>query len=82
MSSNTVQQYCAYVREVHRIIGESGFDTFRQDFTAAYRARLEVSGIPPYEITPVRAVEAAAFELAPKPVPRSTRKRARPGAEI
>jgi hypothetical protein len=62
------EQYCVYVREVHRIIGESGFDAFRNDFMAAYRARLEVSGITPYEITPVRAVEAAAFELAPKPV--------------
>ena len=74
------EQYCVYVREVHRIIGEPGFDALREDFLAAYRARLEVSGIPPYQITPVRAVEAAAFELAPKPVRRVTRKQTGRGA--
>jgi hypothetical protein len=68
------QQYCVYVREIHRIIGESGFDAFRNDFMAAYRARLEVSGIPPYEISPVRAVEAAAFELASKPLYKKRRR--------
>jgi hypothetical protein len=73
------RQYCVYVREVHRITQELGFDAFRKDFAAVYRARLEVSGIPPYEITPVRTVEAAAFELAPKPVRRVDRKQPRRG---
>jgi hypothetical protein len=44
-------------------IWDSGIARFR-----GVRARLEASEIQPYDITAVRIVDAAAFELAPKPV--------------
>jgi hypothetical protein len=57
-------QYCSFVYEVHSIILEAGFGLFRREFLGAHRARLIGSGILPYEISDVRAVEAAALELA------------------
>jgi hypothetical protein len=60
----SAEQYLYYVREVHQIRAEPGFPTFYGTFQAAYSARLLASGIPIYLINEVRAIEAAAFELA------------------
>lgn len=61
----SVRQYLDYVSEVHDIRHDQGFPTFYSDFVAAYAARLAACGIPTYKINEVRAIESAAFELAP-----------------
>lgn len=59
----SVPQYMDYMREVHSIRAEAGFPEFYDGFCAAYAARLKANGIMTYEISQVRAIEAAAFEL-------------------
>jgi hypothetical protein len=63
---DSVSAYLTYVDEVHAIINNPAFPAFRYAFDLAYHRRLAASGIPAYPnpISPVRAVEAAAFELA------------------
>lgn len=61
---NSVEQYIDYVSEVNDIRNEAGFPEFFAKFSAAYNLRLSQSGINPYAITEVRAIEAAAFELS------------------
>ena len=60
----SVPQYMDYVGEVHSIRREVGFSEFYIAFYAAYSARLKTNGVPTYSIGHVRAIEAAAFELA------------------
>ena len=61
----SIQQYIDYVNDVHAIIADPGFPQFFNNFSIAYNLRLNQSNINQYQITSVRAVEAAAFELAP-----------------
>lgn len=61
----SVPQYMDYVGEVHSIRRETGFPEFYIEFSAAYSARLTANRIPTYSIGHARAIEAAAFELAP-----------------
>lgn len=61
---NSAAHYLRYVDEVHNIRAEPDFPSFYTEFCAAYSNRLVKSGIEPYVVTEVRAVEAAAFELA------------------
>lgn len=61
---NSAEHYLRYVGEVHKIRAEPDFPSFYTEFCAAYSNRLVKSGIDPYVVTEVRAVEAAAFELA------------------
>ncbi|MCD9572349.1 hypothetical protein [Pseudomonas protegens] len=61
----SVPQYMDYVGEVHSIRREVGFSEFYIAFCTAYSARLKTNGVPTYSIGHVRAIEAAAFELAP-----------------
>jgi hypothetical protein len=61
----SVAKYIDYVHEVNNIRGEKEFSEFFINFSAQYSARLFASGIKPYPITEVRAVESAAFELSP-----------------
>lgn len=56
--------YLSFVDEVHTIRTEAGFPAFYADLQCAYNARQAAMGIATYTITEVRAVEAAAFELA------------------
>lgn len=59
-----LQNYESYVSEVHAITHEHEFNDF---FTAANEAlgvRLAALDIPRYKLTDIRAIEAAAFELA------------------
>jgi hypothetical protein len=58
------RNYLNYVSEVHNITKQSGFDQFFRDFNGAYAYRLSNLSIPVYELSEVRTVEAAAFELA------------------
>jgi hypothetical protein len=60
----TLDQYLTYCSEVHAVRNEHGFADFYSSFTAAYARRLNKLGIEPYEISEVRAIEAAAFERA------------------
>ena len=62
---NVVDNYFAYVNEVHAICGDPGFPAFFTQFTGAFNTRLTALDIAPYVISEVRAVESAAFELAP-----------------
>jgi hypothetical protein len=59
-----LENYLAYVTEVHNIRADPAFAAFFAGFTAAMNARLTAIGIPLYAISEVRAIEAAAFELA------------------
>lgn len=60
-----VKNYRDYVREVHVIRSDPSFSTaFLTPFNVATNARLSALGIAPYPISDVRAIEAAAFELA------------------
>lgn len=61
---DNVGHYHAFVAEVHAIRAEPGFPRFYADFLRAYDARQHALGIPPYAVTEVRAIEAAAFELS------------------
>lgn len=60
----SVPQYFSYVKEVHNIRAEISFSSFYTAFNIAYSARLKANGIPAYTVGEVRAIEAAAFELA------------------
>jgi hypothetical protein len=62
---NVVANYFAYADDVHAIRGDLAFPAFLTQFTAAMNARLTALGIAHYPISEVRAIEAAAFELAP-----------------
>jgi hypothetical protein len=59
-----IENYLAYVDEVHAIRADPGFAPFLSNVTAAMDARLTAIGIPPYAVSEIRAIEAAAFELA------------------
>lgn len=60
-----VANYRDYVMEVHAIRAAPGFSTtFLAPFIVSINARLSALGIAPYPISDVRAIEAAAFELA------------------
>ena len=59
-----VSHYINYVHEVNKIRSEMEFADFFTKFSARYCDRLSASGIEPYPITEVRAVESAAFELS------------------
>jgi hypothetical protein len=60
-----VNNYFAYVDEVHAIRRDVGFPTFLARFSGALNTRLTALGIAHYSISEVRVIEAAAFELAP-----------------
>lgn len=59
-----VTNYFSYACEVHSIRSEPGFNTFFANFSVAMNSRLATLGITAYKISEVRAIEAAAFELA------------------
>lgn len=58
------ENYIDYAMQVHRLRETADFRSFFAEFEAAYAARLERLGIRRYSLTEVRAIEAAAFELA------------------
>lgn len=60
----SIANYLAYVDEVHAIRADPAFAPFLAGVTAATNARLTAIGIPLYAVSEVRAIEAAAFELA------------------
>ena len=62
---NQVGNYFAYADEVHAIRRDPGFPALFTQFVAAFNARRAALGIGPYPVSEVRAIEAAAFELAP-----------------
>ena len=62
---NVIANYLAYADEVHAIRRDPGFPIFLTQLTAALNARLAALGIAHCPISQVRAIEAAAFELAP-----------------
>ncbi len=62
---HTIGSYLAYAQDVHVISRDPGFHAFLQGFTSVFNSRLNALRIAPYQISPVRAIEAAAFELAP-----------------
>ena len=59
-----VRNYVSYAGWVHELRGRPTFKAFYEDFIRAYEERLDRLGITRYRLTEVRAVEAAAFELA------------------
>lgn len=59
-----MDNYLAYVRDVHAIVEEKGFNNFYTQFNEAYRERLEQSQIEVYKVGPLRAIELSVFELA------------------
>jgi len=61
---NQVRNYLNYAHEIHAIARAPEFEAFFTAFSEVFRARLEALGIVPYQLTAVRAIEAAAFELA------------------
>lgn len=63
-SSMNVEGYVSYIDEVFLILEDSRFEDFYAEMQAAHEARLTNLKIEPYEITRIRAIELAAFELA------------------
>lgn len=63
---NQSQNYKTYAKRVHEIRGTCCFTGFYDDFSRAFKDRLHNLKIPCYCITEIRAIEAAAFELACK----------------
>lgn len=59
-----VENYLEYVGEVHEIRQENDFDEFYQGILHVLRVRLEENDIVAYEVSEVRAIESAAFELS------------------
>ncbi|NTY90426.1 hypothetical protein [Pseudomonas putida] len=60
----SVSKYMDYIDEIHGIRREAEFPEFYTKFSGAYSARLTANAIPAYSISHIRAIEAAAFELA------------------
>ncbi|MAM87505.1 MAG: hypothetical protein CME36_09390 [unclassified Hahellaceae] len=56
--------YLIYAKEVHELSEQKEFPDFFSNFNTAYQLRLEACGISCYEISHIRAIEAAAFELS------------------
>jgi hypothetical protein len=61
---NIAGNYFAYALEVHSIRQDPAFPAFLAQFHVAMSARLTALGISQYQVSEVRAIEAAAFELA------------------
>jgi hypothetical protein len=60
-----IESYLEYVRDVHLVVGEEGFDEFYAQYSIAHANRLNHSNIEEYQVGHLRAIEASAFELAP-----------------
>jgi hypothetical protein len=56
--------YVSYAGQVHELRQAAAFHAFFDEFTHAYKERLDRLEITRYPLTQIRAVEAAAFELA------------------
>ncbi|AZD03497.1 hypothetical protein [Pseudomonas chlororaphis] len=59
-----VENYRSYIEDIRTLIASADFAAFHDDFNQAYGRRLDRLKIAPYSLSPVRAVEAAAFELS------------------
>lgn len=62
---SNIENYLEYVRDVHAIVGEEGFDEFYAQYGIVHATRLNHSNIEEYQVSHLRAIEASAFELAP-----------------
>ena len=60
-----ISNYYKYVDEVHSIIADPAFPAFYENYITESNKRLIQSNINQYQVSPIRAVEASAFELAP-----------------
>lgn len=60
-----IQNYHAYVDDVHNIIADQNFNAYYAAFVGVFNNRLEQSNINQYQVGAIRAVEVSAFELAP-----------------
>lgn len=58
------QNYVSYARAIHAIAQDCEFEAFFSAVSEAFQARLKTLRIAPYQVTKVRAIEAAAFELS------------------
>jgi len=58
------QNYVSYAHEIHVIAQAREFEAFFSAVSEAFQARFKALGIAPYQVTKVRAIEAAAFELS------------------
>lgn len=56
--------YIEYVSQLDAISKEEEFSAFYEEYQMLYGARLEKSGIQTYDISAVRCIESAAFELS------------------
>lgn len=56
--------YFKYANDVHSIRSGQNFQTFYKSFSGVMQGRLRALGISLYQVSEVRAIEAAAFELA------------------
>ena len=59
-----IENYFEFVGDVHGIISDSDFESFKSKFNTLFEKRLLKSDIEKYAIGNVRVVEAATFELA------------------
>nr|AAN18027.1 hypothetical protein [Pseudomonas chlororaphis subsp. aurantiaca] len=59
-----VENYRSYIEDIRTLIASADFAAFHDDFNQAYSRRLDRLNIAPYSLSPIRAVEAAAFELS------------------
>ncbi|WP_052761295.1 hypothetical protein [Sedimenticola thiotaurini] len=62
---SNIENYLEYVRDVHVIAREDGFDEFYERYCVVHANRLNQSNIEEYQVGNLRAIEASAFELAP-----------------
>ncbi|MDG2271984.1 MAG: hypothetical protein P8L39_06765 [Halioglobus sp.] len=61
---SNIENYYAYMDEVHNIVADPNFNLFYQQYNQLLSARLLASNIPVYNVGQIRAVEGSAFELA------------------
>ena len=62
---SNIENYLEYVRDVHAIVREDGFDEFYERYCVVHEYRLNESNVEAYQVGNLRAIEASAFELAP-----------------
>jgi len=72
------RNYLSYAGRVHELRRAAAFHAFFDEFSRAYKERLDRLEITGYPLTKIRAAEAAAFELAGDQKRRLTRTAADP----
>ena len=58
-----LNNYYLYIEQVHSLVNNKNFNFFYEKYNLANRKRLGKNNIQPYDVTPIRAIEASMFEM-------------------